>query len=108
MVVRVITGGVGREAARRAMLEALVHRQNDHLAGTTETAFHQDAGQIALGPRIVALVVGEDLFDAARDLHCPGPDWFWSEMRLSIAFYRRVCNVASAFPMGLPQANRGT
>src|SRR3954468_10594589 len=77
MIMRVIAGGVGREAARRAMLEALVHREDDQLAGTTEAAFHQDAGQIALGTRGVALVVGEDLFDAARDLHDgPGPDWF--------------------------------
>ena len=50
VVVRVIAGGIGREAARRAMLEALVHRKDDQLASTTETALHQDAGQLPLVP----------------------------------------------------------
>ena len=36
VVARVVAGGVGREAARRAVLEALVDRQDHHLARAGE------------------------------------------------------------------------
>ena len=56
--MRVVGGGVGGEAARRAVLEALVDRQDHELAGAAEPALHQDAGEIRLGAGIVALVIG--------------------------------------------------
>ena len=56
VVVRVIGRRVRREAARRAVLEALIDRQDHHLAGAAEFAGGQDAGQVGLGTGIVALV----------------------------------------------------
>ena len=38
VVARVVAGGVGREAACRPVLEALVDRQDDQLAGTAPDA----------------------------------------------------------------------
>ena len=72
MVVRVIGRRVRREAARRAVLEALVDRQDHHLAGAAELALHQDAGEVGLGAGIVALVIGEDFCDLSVDLHRGG------------------------------------
>src|SRR5262249_23091887 len=69
MVVRVVGGGIGREAARGPVLEALVDRQDYELARAAQTALHQDARQIGLGPRRVALVVVEDLLDALGQFH---------------------------------------
>ena len=63
VIVRIIGRRVGREAARRAMLEALIHRQDHQPAGAAEPPLHQDAGEIGLGARIVALVIGQDLAD---------------------------------------------
>ena len=63
MIMRVIGRRVGREAARRAMLEALIDRQDHQLAGAAELALHQDAGEVGLGAGIVALVGGQDLPD---------------------------------------------
>ena len=57
MVMRVIGRRVGREAARRPVLEALIDRQDDQLAGAAELALHQDAGEVRLGAGIVAFVV---------------------------------------------------
>src|SRR5687768_7090381 len=73
MIVRIVGRRVGREAARRAMLEPLVDRQDDQLAGAAEAALHQDAGEIRLGAGIVALVVGEDLLNCGGELHGRGP-----------------------------------
>ena len=67
--MRVIGGGVGREAARGAMLETLVDGEDDELTGAAELALHEDAGEVALGARIVALVAVENLFDALGDAH---------------------------------------
>ena len=69
MIVRVVSGRVGCEAAGRPVLEALIHRQDDHAPGAAEAAAHQDAGEIGLGARIVALVPGENFFDPPRDSH---------------------------------------
>ena len=51
------------------MLEALVDRQDHQLAGAAEPALHQDARQVGLGARVVALVPGEDLADLRGELH---------------------------------------
>ena len=69
VVMRVVGRRVRREAARRAVLEALVDRQDHQLAGAAELAVHQDAGEVRLGAGIVAFVIGEDLLDLAVDLH---------------------------------------
>ena len=51
------------------MLEALVHRQDDHAAGAAEAPLHQEARQVRLRPRAVAFVPGEDLADLRGELH---------------------------------------
>jgi len=61
VVARVVAGGVRREAARRAVLEALVHRQDHELAGAAQPAVVQQPGQVVEGPRVVRAVPGEDL-----------------------------------------------
>jgi len=58
------------------MLEALVDGQDDELAGAAEASLHQDAGEIGLGPGIVALVIVEDRLDAFADAHVHiVPEW---------------------------------
>jgi hypothetical protein len=50
MVVRIVGRLVDREAAGRTVLEALVDRQDDELAGAAEPALGQDPGEIGLVP----------------------------------------------------------
>ena len=69
MIMRIVGGRVDREAARRAVLEALVDRQDDQLAGAAQPALHQDAGEIGLGAGIVAFIFGEDVADDGREGH---------------------------------------
>ena len=76
VVVRIIRRGIRREAARGPVLEALVDRQDDQPAGAAEPALHQDAGEVGLGPRAIALVIVEDLLDRPRDLHRQFPQEF--------------------------------
>jgi hypothetical protein len=45
------------------VLEALVHRQDDQLAGPAEAAVVEDAAQVPEHPRGLAGVVGEDAFN---------------------------------------------
>ena len=71
--MRVIGGRVGREAARRPVLEALIDRQDEELAGAAELALHQDAGKVRLGAGIVAFVMRENGPDALGELHGKGP-----------------------------------
>ena len=72
VVVRVVGGGVGGEAAGGAVFEALIDGEDDHLAGSAEGALHEDAGEVRLGAGVVALVFVEDGLDGRRDLHgCP-------------------------------------
>ncbi len=73
MVVRIVGVGVGRERAGRAVLEALVDRQDHHLARAAQLAVHQDAGKVGLGAGAIALVVVEDLLDDAGDFHGGAP-----------------------------------
>jgi hypothetical protein len=58
------------------VLEALVDRQDDQLAGAAEPALHHDAGQIGLHAGIVGFVFGQDLFDDGGEAHrvTPGSD----------------------------------
>jgi hypothetical protein len=67
--MRVEGGRVRREGAVGTVLEALVDRQDHHLAAAAELAVHQHAGEVRLGAGAIALVVVEDLLDGAGDLH---------------------------------------
>ena len=69
VIVRIVGVGVGREGTVGAVLEALVDGQDHHLARAAQPSVHQDAGEIGLGPRAIALVIVEDLLDLLRDLH---------------------------------------
>ena len=51
------------------MFEALVDRQDHHLAGTGELAGHQDAGDVRLCARRIAFVIGENFLNALGDFH---------------------------------------
>jgi hypothetical protein len=72
--MRVVPCRVGREAARRTVLETLIHRQYDHFARAAETSMHENTGEISLGARIVRFVCGKDFLDALRNLHCSNPE----------------------------------
>ena len=69
MIMRIIGRRVGRKAARRAMFETLVDRQDDQLAGAAQPTLHQDAGKIGLGPGIVRFIIGEDRFHGRSHGH---------------------------------------
>ena len=69
MIVWVVAGGILGEAAGRTVLEPLVDRKDDQLTGAAEPAMHEDAREIGFCPRAVALVVGQDFFDALRNSH---------------------------------------
>jgi hypothetical protein len=73
MVVRIIGRRVRCETARRAVLEALIDRQDHHLAGATELAGRQDAREVRLHPRRIALVPVQNLLHFLRDAHVDGP-----------------------------------
>src|SRR5712692_8344515 len=61
VIIRVIAGRVRREAAGRAVLEALVHRQDHELAGATEAAVVEQTGKVHASAGIIALVPAQDL-----------------------------------------------
>ena len=67
--MRIVGVRVGREGAAGAVLEALVDRQDHHLAGAAEPAVHQDAGEVGLHARIGAFIFVENRFDGGRDGH---------------------------------------
>src|SRR3546814_3503476 len=57
---------IGSKAAGWPMFEALIDRQDDHLASTTQTAMHQHARKLALHTGIIALILIENGFDGWR------------------------------------------
>ena len=69
MVVRIIAGRVGRIGARRAMFKALIHRQNDHLAGAAQTPLHKHPAQVGFDAGRFALVMGQDLLNCLGRAH---------------------------------------
>ena len=73
VVVRIIGRRVRREAARGAVLEALIDRQDHHLAGAAQFAGGKDAGQVGLHPGRIALVPVQDLLHFLGDAHGDGP-----------------------------------
>ena len=81
VVARVVAGGVRRERARRAVLEALVDGEDHHLARAGERAVVEHAGQVGLRARVVAAVPGQDLAERGRSFlgfSCGG-GWFRPE-----------------------------
>src|SRR5262245_12663879 len=71
VVARIVARGVGRERARRPVLEPLVHGENDHPAATAEAAVVQHAGQVGERAGVVAPVPAQDL--AHSLLHADRP-----------------------------------
>ena len=69
MIMRIVPGGVGRKAARRAVFEALVDGEDQELAGAAQFSFHQYPRQISLCAGIVAFVTGKNFFDFLTDAH---------------------------------------
>src|ERR1700733_15730233 len=67
--MRVVSRRVGREAPRRPVLDTLIDRQDEELAGAAELALHQDAGEVRLGAGIVAFVMRKNGPDALGELH---------------------------------------
>ena len=66
MVVRVVAGGIRRKTAGRAVLKALVNRQDNQLAGAAETAMIEQAGDIRPRAGIVAIIPTQDFLYAFR------------------------------------------
>ena len=73
VVVRIIGRRVRREAACRAVLEALVDRQDHHFAGAAKFAGGQDAGEVGLHAGRIAFVPVQDLLYLLGDAHEDGP-----------------------------------
>src|SRR5262249_6596292 len=69
VVARIVGGPVGRERARRAVLEPLVHGQDDEAPRAAEAAVVEDAGEVGQGAGVVAPVPGEDLADSVGGAH---------------------------------------
>src|SRR3546814_15644197 len=63
VIVRVIGRRTDREATRRAVLETLIDRQDDALAGGAQLALGHDAGAVGFGAGIVASIPGKDILD---------------------------------------------
>src|SRR5450759_2805806 len=64
VVARVVAGGVGREAARRAVLEALVDRQHDELAGAGEAPVVEHPVEVGERAGVVRRVPAQYLLDS--------------------------------------------
>ena len=64
VVAGIVAGGVGCEAAGRAVLEALVHGQDHELAGARQATGVHDAGQVGLHARGFRAVPGQDFTHA--------------------------------------------
>src|SRR5579883_1232838 len=60
VIARVIPGGIGGKTAGRAVLKALVHWQNHHLARAGQTAMIKHTRQIGAYTRIFASIPAKD------------------------------------------------
>ena len=69
MIMRVVTGGVRRKAACRAVFETLVDGEDHELACAAQFPFHQYPRQISLCSGIVTFVTGKNFFDFLTDAH---------------------------------------
>src|SRR5258707_15764994 len=70
MVARIIRIRIGCKAACRAMLKALVDRQNDHFACPTQATVIEHAGQVGTDTSIVAVVPTQYLSDVVVHFLC--------------------------------------
>src|SRR3989475_283549 len=68
VVAGIVARRIDREAPGRAVLEALVHRQNQAFAGPLQRAVVQDARQVRLHAGVIRTVPTEDLAHAVRHL----------------------------------------
>ena len=66
VIVWIVAGRVRSEAARRAVLEPLIDRQDDQLAGPGQPPVIEQPREIRARPRIVALVPAQDFLDPFR------------------------------------------
>ena len=64
MIARIVAGRIDGEAAGRAVLEPLVHRQDDHPPGAFEGAVIQKTGEVRQRARVVAAVPTQYFFDS--------------------------------------------
>ena len=62
--VRIVSGGVGRKAARRPMLKALIHRQDHHAPAAAEAPVVQHARQVGLRAGVVAAIPAQNFRNA--------------------------------------------
>jgi hypothetical protein len=69
MVMRIIGRRIDRKRPRRAVLEALIDRQDDELSGATEMPLRQDAGEVGFDAGVVRFVPREDVFDGGGEGH---------------------------------------
>src|SRR5580658_3979111 len=64
MIARIVSRRIDGKASRRAVLKALVHRQDYELAGAGQFAVIHQASEVAAHARIFAVVVAQDFSDA--------------------------------------------
>ncbi len=69
MVQRVVGWRIRAEAPGGAVLETLVHRQDQHLAGAAELSVLQHPGEVGERPGAVGPVPRQDLGDAVGSVH---------------------------------------
>src|SRR5207245_882697 len=69
VVLGIVPRRVGRERSRRTVLEALVDRQDDQLAGAGEAAVHEQPVDVGERAGVVGGVPAEDLSDARGGVH---------------------------------------
>src|SRR3546814_14820213 len=70
VVMGIIGRRIGSKAAGWPMFEALIDRQDDHLASTTQTAMHQHARKLALHTGIIALILSRMALTVGRSEEC--------------------------------------
>src|SRR5579884_12984 len=71
MIAWIVGGRIRSEAARRAMLEALVYRQDDQLSGAGQPAGIQQTRQVGQGAGIIAPVPAQDFAHTrCHDVSC--------------------------------------
>src|SRR5439155_8906341 len=73
VIKRIVGRRVDGEAPRRSVLEALVHGQDDQLAGAGQAAVVQQTRQVRPRPRAVARVPAQNLLDSRS--HCEFLSW---------------------------------
>src|SRR5690606_10066206 len=73
VVVGIIAIGIGGKAASRPVLETLIDREDDQLAGVAQTPMGQDAGEVGLGAGVITFIIAQDPVNAPVDPHFLSP-----------------------------------